>query len=415
MNSTKDTLFTPLFFSIFMPFALGYFVSVLLGSANAAMSPILVETFSLSPADLGFMTSVYLIAFGLAQFPIGVFLDRYGARKTLAPSLIFAVAGAFVFAFSNNMTSLVISRAISGIGLSGCLMAAFKAYAEKFPPERLPFIYSIQCLFGGIGGMAATKPILIAVTIINWRTLFIVLGFFTLFVAALIWFIVPKDEENRKNGETALFTLLRSMLAYFKDPRFILVAPVVTAAQSVMFAYLYLWISPWMRDVAGTGNSDTGMFMMTASAGAALGYFLNGVLADWLNKRGLFSWEKLYLYSGVFISLFLALIAVINGKAAALIWGPVMFLSTMSMISFPIIRRLYHNNEVGRVMSLLNFTIFLASFLLQWLVGVILNMYPVVGGQFSAEGHRICVCIIAAINMAAAIHLYFGLRRIGKI
>ena len=161
MNSTKDTLFTPLFFSIFMPFALGYFVSVLLGSANAAMSPILVETFSLSPADLGFMTSVYLIAFGLAQFPIGVFLDRYGARKTLAPSLIFAVAGAFVFAFSNNMTSLVISRAISGIGLSGCLMAAFKAYAEKFPPERLPFIYSIQCLFGGIGGMAATKPILI--------------------------------------------------------------------------------------------------------------------------------------------------------------------------------------------------------------------------------------------------------------
>ena len=75
-------------------------MSVLLGSANAIMSPILTDTFSLTPADLGFMTSVYLIFFGMTQFPLGVFLDRYGARKTLAPFLLLAAVGVLIFSLA---------------------------------------------------------------------------------------------------------------------------------------------------------------------------------------------------------------------------------------------------------------------------------------------------------------------------
>ncbi|HAH68489.1 MAG TPA: MFS transporter, partial [Synergistaceae bacterium] len=137
------------------------------------MSPILISTFSLSPADLGFMTSVYLISFGLAQFPLGVLLDRYGARKTLASFMLFAVGGAFIFAFSQNVGDLILSRALTGIGLSGCLMAAFKAYSEWLPAERLPLVYSIECLTGGIGGMVATKPVGFAIGILSWRNVFI--------------------------------------------------------------------------------------------------------------------------------------------------------------------------------------------------------------------------------------------------
>ena len=58
LHDKEVSLLSPLFLRLFIPFGLGYFISVLLGSANAIMSPILVETFSLSPADLGFMTSI---------------------------------------------------------------------------------------------------------------------------------------------------------------------------------------------------------------------------------------------------------------------------------------------------------------------------------------------------------------------
>ena len=97
------------------------------------------------------------------------------------------------------------------------------------------------------------------------------------------------------------------------------------------------------------------------------------------------TWERLYAYTGLLFTALVAGLAFFGGEAAPL-WCPVMFLSTMTMISFPIIGRLFDAAETGRVFSLLNFIIFAASFLMQWLVGVILNFYPVSGGHFSPDG-----------------------------
>lgn len=88
-----------------------------------------------------------------------------------------------------------------------------------------------------------------------------------------------------------------------------------------------------------------------------------------------------------------------------------MFLSTMTMISFPLMRKLYASSEVGRALSLLNFTIFLMSFIFQWFIGVVLDFYPVVDGRFSAQGYQTSLAVIVVLNMAAVTHLYFELRK----
>ena len=290
LQDKEFSLLSPLFFRLFIPFGLGYFISVLLGSANTIMSPILVETFSLSPANLGFMTSIYLIFFGMAQFPLGVLLDRYGARRTLAPFMLFAVAGAVVFALSQNVGHLIISRALTGIGLSGCLMAAFKAYSEWLPAERLPLVYSLECLTGGIGGVVATKPIGFAISLISWRVVFIILGALTLLTSLSIWFLTPKDGDTQSDKKISLSKQFAQMLSFLMDSRFWFIAPLVITGQSVMFAYLYLWVGPWLRDVALMGDAETGTYMMYAFIGAAAGYFLNGILADLFKRKGWLSW-----------------------------------------------------------------------------------------------------------------------------
>ncbi len=357
------------------------------------------------------MSSVYLISFGVAQFPLGVLLDRYGARRTLAPFMLFAVAGAAVFALSQNVGHLIISRALTGIGLSGCLMAAFKAYSEWIPSERLPLVYSMECLTGGIGGMVATKPIGFAISIISWRLVFIFLGALTLLASLSIWFISPKDADDHSTKKITLAKQLTQMLSYLMDSRFWFVAPVVVAAQSVMFAFLYLWVGPWMRDVALMGDAETGTYMMYAFTGAAAGYFLNGILADLFKRKGWLSWERMYFYSGLFLTIVLGFIAFENGRHSAPLWGIVMFLSTMTMISFPLIQKLYASNEAGRVLSLLNFMIFFTSFVFQWFIGVIRNFYPVINGHFSAKGYQASLAVMVVINLAAVTHLYFGLRK----
>ncbi len=57
---------------VFLPFALGYYLSYLLRTVNAVISPDLTGELGLTAADLGLLTSTYFFAFGLAQIPVGI-------------------------------------------------------------------------------------------------------------------------------------------------------------------------------------------------------------------------------------------------------------------------------------------------------------------------------------------------------
>src|SRR5437762_13898535 len=97
---------------VFCPFAAGYFLAFFFRNVNAIISKDLAREFSLTPADLGFLTSMYLLAFAAIQLPLGVLLDRYGPRRVVAALLCSAAAGALVFALANNLTTLSLGRAL---------------------------------------------------------------------------------------------------------------------------------------------------------------------------------------------------------------------------------------------------------------------------------------------------------------
>jgi sugar phosphate permease len=79
---------------VFLPFALGYFLSYLFRSVNAVIGPNLVDELGLSAGGIGFLTSVFFISFAAAQIPLGFFLDSHGPRRSEAVLLIIAAAGA---------------------------------------------------------------------------------------------------------------------------------------------------------------------------------------------------------------------------------------------------------------------------------------------------------------------------------
>lgn len=396
---------------LLVPLSFAYFMSVLLGCANAIMSPVLIDEFSLSPADLGFMTSVYLVAFGLAQFPGGVFLDRCGARCTLAPAMLLGAAGTAVYALSGNMWQLVISRALVGAGMSCCLMGAFKAFAEWLPTSKLPVIYSVCSFIGGIGCVAATRPVAITIDFMGWRSCFWLLAALTALCALLIWLFIPSKENNAQPpAQESFATQLKQMCSFLKDSRFWFVAPIITAAECVLFAYQYLWICPWLRDVANMPEARMGMYMLYAGVGTAGGYLLNGITADFFQKRGWLSWEGLYMVSGAMMTILLAIITFDNSACSAWLWSIVMFFSAMTMVAFPIMRKLYPAEEVGRAFSLMNFLIFFISFIIQWVIGIVLNLYPVMDGHFSPDGHKLCLGFVATLNLAATVHFCYSWR-----
>ena len=145
-----------LFARVYFPFALGYAISYFYRNANAIIESDLVDELGLGPADLGLLTSAYFFSFAAFQLPLGILLDRYGPRRTEAALLLFAALGAWIFSNAETSTGLIAGRLLIGLGVSACLMAAFKAYVIWFQSERLPMINGLQMVAGGLGALGAT-------------------------------------------------------------------------------------------------------------------------------------------------------------------------------------------------------------------------------------------------------------------
>ena len=192
MTVPRRTIFLALF-----PFACGYFLSYLLRAVNAVVAPDLVQDFAVSPAELGLLTSAYLLSFSLFQLPLGVFLDRYGARRVQTILLGIAAGGCFLFAAAPDFLSLVGARAIIGLGFSAGLMASFKSSSIWVPIERRSLANASIMSAGALGIVMATEPTAYLVTQVGWRAAFMIFGVVILAGAAFVFFAVRKRMRRK--------------------------------------------------------------------------------------------------------------------------------------------------------------------------------------------------------------------------
>src|SRR4051812_6011213 len=177
---------------VFAPFAGGYFLSFFFRNVNAVISKDLAREFALTPADLGFLTSMYLAAFAAFQLPLGVLLDRYGPRRVVAALLCFAAGGALLFAAARDLTMLSLGRALIGLGVSAGLMGAIKAFSLWFPLSRLATMNGLYLAVGGLGGLSATAPAEALVDALGWRGMFTALAGVSAAAALAVFFVVPE-------------------------------------------------------------------------------------------------------------------------------------------------------------------------------------------------------------------------------
>ena len=157
---------------IFLLFAAGYFLSYLFRTVNAVLAPDLVAAFALSAADLGLMTALYFLSFAGMQPALGILLDRHGPRRVQGVLLLFAAAGAALFAAAESRGALFLARTLIGIGVAGCLMAALKATVLWFPKERLPLVNGGILAAGGLGAVVAATPVELMAASAGWRAVF---------------------------------------------------------------------------------------------------------------------------------------------------------------------------------------------------------------------------------------------------
>jgi len=386
---------------IFIPFASGYFLSYLYRSVNAVIAPNLVSDLGLNPSNLGLLTSAYFLTFAFFQLPLGLLLDRYGPRRVESFLLLIAATGAFVFARAESLTALILGRALIGLGVSACLMAAFKAFVIWLPLERLPLANGIQMVSGGLGALAATTPIEKALGFTDWRGVFMVLGLLTLLAAICIFLVVP--ERDGSHSDEHLTEQIRGVFYIFMSRNFWLVAPWTIAAQASFLSIVGLWSGPWLRDIACYDRSSIANALFGISAAMVLGFLTFGLIADYLNKRGIRPMSVAAIAMGMFIVVQVMLFAPQKSLVIP-IWLLFGFFGTASILPYAVLSQTFPRHLSGRVNTAINVLVFVSAFAAQWGIGVVIDIWPeTVTGGYAPEGYRAGFGMLLFLQLAAAI------------
>jgi len=367
---------------IFLPFAAGYFLSYFLRNVNAVIAPELTRDLAVSAADLGLLTSAYMVAFGAFQLPLGILLDRYGPRRVEASLLLLTAVGAALFALGQNLGELALARALIGLGVSACLMAAFKAFSLWFPVQQQASLNSAIMAAGGLGALTASAPLGLVLPLIGWRGAFYLLAVVSV-LAALIIFTTP--DKPAAAGKETLAEQLRGVGQVLTSFAFWRYAPQTTTVVGGFMAIQGLWAVPWLMNFAGLTRDAAAFHLLLMSVGMLIGFVSIAAFVSRLAARGIP--PELILKTGMGGGLLVTLLIVIDGAPTQVLWFAMGLVFSVGNLSYALLSAHFPPQLSGRTNTTLNLLAFVGAFGIQWGFGAAVDAYTA-GGLDKREAYQ---------------------------
>jgi predicted MFS family arabinose efflux permease len=366
------------------PFAFGYLLSYLLRAVNAVVAPDLVADLDLAPAELGLLTSAYLLAFALFQLPLGILFDRYGPRRVQSALLALAAAGCALFALAPGFLTLFIARAIIGLGFAGGLMSGFKATSLWVAPERRTLANSCIMATGAMGIIVATEPTQYLVSQVGWRNAFFIFAGLVLAGACLVFLAVPRRDGERV--EARFSEQFGQLLRILKLPLYWRLAPFLGLTAGVQVGIQTLWAGPWLRDVLDLGRADVARHLLWMAVAFMIGILSIGFVVDRLGRRGVSPLSVMLAY----LLVYLAAQAVIVLRVPELsfpAWLVLAATGQVGIVAFPWFAAQVGNDLAGRSNASINFAMFVAAFAAQGVIGMIIGLFAPTSTGYAPEAY----------------------------
>jgi len=260
---------------------IGYIFSHFYRSFIAVLTPVLTTDLGATNADFSLASGIWFMCFALAQFGVGVWLDRYGPRWTASLLLAVAAVGAILFSLATQPWMLVVAMGLIGIGCSAVLMGALFIFARTYSPARMAVLTSWMVALGSAGNVIGTSPLAAAAEAYGWRPVVGALGAATFLTAAAIALLV-RDPVSR---ESATAPGLRGYMELFRLRQLWPIVPLMAFCYAAAAGIRGLWVGPYLSDVYAANPLTIGRVSLAMALAMVAGAFLYGPLDTLFRTR----------------------------------------------------------------------------------------------------------------------------------
>jgi MFS family permease len=410
VKSRQDTSIAWLIWLVAVSF---YFYEFVIRISPSVMVNQIAWSFHVDAAALGAMSAFYLYAYAPMQLPVGLLMDRYGARRLLTAAAAICGVGGVVFGLSRGLALADFGRVLMGFGSAFAYVGIIFVSSHWFSPARLPLLVGLGTSVGMLGAVVGEYPIAFAVGAFGWRETAIGFGIIGFILAVITYLIIRASrsgdpplrihDPNKPHIWKNLANICRNGQTWING-----IISLCMYASTVAFAGL--WCPSFLEATYGMTRDTAGGF----SSAIFLGWLIGGPLVTYLAM--ITARRRTFLMIGSLFGFCTIALVVYVAHIPAVILFILLFLtgifSSCQVITFTLAVELNDRRAKGSAAALTNFLVMLAGSIIQPLVGTILDMTAHIKPGtailvYTFDDFRVALTIFPASFLVALIFCFF--------
>ncbi|HET8928082.1 MAG TPA: MFS transporter [Microbacterium sp.] len=403
----------------------GYVLAVTNRTSLAGVGVDTADRYQVDASTLSMFAVLQLAVYGAMQIPVGVWLDRWGARPIITIGMVLMAAGQLVIAFSPDVGVAIFARMLLGAGDAAVFPSVLRLIATWFPTQRNPVMVQLTGILGLSGQIIALIPLAALLHATSWTVAFGSVAGLGILFAVLIFLVVRNHPPEQTadvsvNTDTGAIVVVRSAVddrvgirAAWSHPGTRLAFWSHFTAPFAGTAFIMLWGVPFLT--AGEGLSVPLALTVTTVCvlvGMVLGPVVGAVSARIPLRR-----SRVLVLPTVFLQMivWLAVIAWPGPAPLWLLFALAVALGTggpASMIAFDHARTYNPRQRLSTATGITNVGGFLAGLIAIFLIGAALDLQGAGTPEtYSLSAFRLAFLTQVPIWLLGAFFIVFERRR----
>lgn len=284
MTSSRTKLLPWIIWGLAVTF---YFYENLLQVSLDVMAPALMRTFKANATEIGNLGGYYFWIYAIMQIPVGVLLDRFGARRLLTIAASICMLGCLVFGTATKLLYAELGRILIGFGSAFAAVSCFGLIAHWFPTRRFALVSGLSITIAMMGAIGGHVPLALLIDWLGWQHSMLFLSGIGGILTFCIWQTV-RDKPEQTINETIDIqqkSLFYGLKITTKNPQAWLIASYGGLMYAPTIILGSLWGVTFLASQYQITAIDAGKFISIFFMGWAIGSALFGWFSDYLGKR----------------------------------------------------------------------------------------------------------------------------------
>ena len=262
-------------------------------------APSLEQEFALSKTQMGWVFSIFSLAYALGQTPWGMLADKVGARGIVSGAIVWWSAFTALTTAAWNYTSLLAVRFLFGAGEAALSPAIASAFGRWVPVTERSTAFGAFVSGGRLGG--AIAPPIAAVLLLNygWRTMFVTFAWLGVVWAVVWWWWYRDKPSEHPRINQVEIELIEAGIAedgpartdlpgpwrlFRRSPQLAMLLG-VSFGYTVMWQFYITWFPTYLIEQRGFSLERAGFIAGLPFLFGAAANWVGGLLTDWLSHR----------------------------------------------------------------------------------------------------------------------------------